>query len=165
MFFSGSCLPSNLANSGFTQVIQMHPRILAWKWRKCHDPRGLLVWGVHLFTFGEWCYKFCLPTLFPQNEKRNKTKSNTKKIISLSKGERKWNSLKEELKYLSPSSVPSFCLHGKGKLQKRLPYLSKARPSLHDWTYDKSSFIPGPTDMKKEYIYIDIKKLFEFPYF
>ena len=29
--------------------------------------------------FGERCYKFCLPRMSPQNEKRNKTKSNTKK--------------------------------------------------------------------------------------
>lgn len=29
--------------------------------------------------FGERCYKFCLPRMSPQNEKINKTKSNTKK--------------------------------------------------------------------------------------
>ena len=44
--------------------------------------------------FGERCYKFCLPRMSPQNEKRNKTKSNTKKkkVISLfQRRERKRN--------------------------------------------------------------------------
>lgn len=117
MFFSRSCLPSYLDDSSFTQVFQMHPRVLAWKWRKCHEPRVLPVWGVCLFMFEERCNKFCLPRMSPQNEKRNKTKSKPppkKKVISLfQRRERKRNSLKAKLTYLSHFSGLLFFLHGK----------------------------------------------------
>ena len=118
MFFSRSCLCSYLDDSSFTQVFQMHPRVLAWKWRKCHEPRVLPVWGACPFMFGERCYKFCLPRMSPQNEKRKKTKSNTKKkkkkVISLfQRREKKRNSLKAKLIYLSHSSGLLFFLHRK----------------------------------------------------
>ena len=74
---------------------------------------------------------------------RREIKSNAKKkVISLfQRRERKRNSSKAKLTYLSHSSGILFFLHRKSQIQTIiLPYQSKARPSLHDWVY-KSSFI------------------------